>query len=70
MAIRVPFAQATGSLEKICDAVSDKQEIVIISRGGPRDVAVIRAVELVALMETAHQLALSRRTSAIMAATG
>ena len=40
----------------ILDEVVDQQEVVIVRRKGSRDVALIRANELAAIIETAHLL--------------
>lgn len=56
MAIRTTYTQARANLAKLCDEASDNREVVIISRRGGRDVALVDASELAGLTETAHLL--------------
>lgn len=56
MAIRTTYTQARANLAKLCDEATDNREVVIISRRGGRDVALVDASELAGLRETAHLL--------------
>ena len=56
MPIQTTYTQARANLAKFMDEVADNQEVVIISRRGAEDVALIAASELSGLLETAHLL--------------
>ncbi len=56
MAIRTTYTQARANLAQLCDEATDNREIVIISRQGGEDVALVAASELAGLAETAHLL--------------
>jgi antitoxin YefM len=56
MPIQTTYSNARAHLAKLCDEVVDNQRVVIISRRGRHDVALISANELSGLMETAHLL--------------
>ena len=56
MPIQTTYSSARANLAKLYDEVSENQRIVIISRRGRRDVALISADELSGLLETAHLL--------------
>lgn len=56
MPIQTTYTDARANLASLCDEVSQNQRIVIISRRGRHDVALISADELSGLMETAHLL--------------
>ena len=56
MAIRTTYTQARANLADLCNEVTDNREVVIISRRGAEDVALIAASELSGLDETAHLL--------------
>jgi antitoxin YefM len=56
MAIQTTYSQARARLAALCDEVTANREVVIIHRRGAEDVALISAVELSSLMETAHLL--------------
>ena len=56
MAIQTTYSSARANLAKLCDEVVDNQRIVIISRRGRHDVALISADELSGLLETVHLL--------------
>ncbi len=56
MSIQTTYSQARTNLAKLCDEVIQNQEIIIITRGGSEDVALISASELSSLMETVHLL--------------
>jgi antitoxin YefM len=50
------YTQLRNQLASVLDRVSGEQEVVIVRRKGARDVALIPADELAAIMETAHLL--------------
>ena len=54
MPIQTTYSSARAKLAKLCDEVVDNQRIVIISRRGRHDVALISADELTGLLETVH----------------
>lgn len=56
MAIETTYTQARAAFAKLCDAVTEDRETVIIHRRGAEDVALIAADELRSLRETAHLL--------------
>lgn len=56
MAIRTTYTQARDNLARLCDEATENREVVIISRRGAEDVALIAAAELEGLAETAHLL--------------
>jgi antitoxin YefM len=56
MAIHTTYTQARANLAQLCDEATDNREVVIISRRGGEDVALVAASELAGLAETAHLL--------------
>lgn len=56
MAIQTTYTAARANLAKLCRQVTGDREIVIISRRGNDDVALVSADELSSLVETAHLL--------------
>lgn len=50
------YTKARAGFAKLCDAVIDDRDAVIITRRGREDVALIAASELSSLMETSHLL--------------
>jgi len=68
MAIRTTYTQARANLADLCDEVTDNREVVIISRRGAEDVALIAASELSGLDETAHLLRSPRNAERLLAA--
>jgi len=54
--LETTYTQLRGKLASVLDRVAADQEVFIIRRKGGRDVALIPANELVAIMETAHLL--------------
>jgi antitoxin YefM len=56
MAIQTTYTQARAALAKLCDAAARDNEVVIITRRGAEDVALVSAAELRSLRETAHLL--------------
>jgi antitoxin YefM len=56
MAIQSTYSNARANLASLLDRVTDDREVVIISRRGSEDVALVAASELSGLLETAHLL--------------
>ncbi len=56
MAIETTYTKARASFAKLCSQAAEDREIVIISRRGAEDVALVAADELSSLIETAHLL--------------
>jgi len=50
------YTEARANLASLCDEVAESREVLIIHRRGARDVALVAADELEALLETAHLL--------------
>jgi antitoxin YefM len=80
MAIHTTYSDARANLASLLDQVTDDREIVIISRRGHGDVALVAVSELSGLLEVAHLLrspknaqrllaALQRATSTVQAKT-
>lgn len=62
------YTHLRENLASILDEVIDQQEIVIVRRKGARDVALIPASELAAIMETAHLLRSPRNARRLLSA--
>jgi len=56
MPIQTAYTHARSRLAALLDEVTENQEVVIITRRGAQDVAMIAASELSSLTETAHLL--------------
>ncbi|HEX5724254.1 MAG TPA: type II toxin-antitoxin system prevent-host-death family antitoxin [Longimicrobiaceae bacterium] len=56
MPIHTTYTAARANLAQLLDEVTENQEVVIISRRGAEDVALVSATELSSLMESAHLL--------------
>lgn len=68
MAIETTYTALREKLASTLDQVADHQEVVIIRRRGARDVALVAADELAALMETAHLLRSPRNAQRLITA--
>lgn len=68
MPIQTTYSSARANLAKLCDEASENQRIVIISRRGRHDVALISADELAGLMETVHLLRSPKNARRLLAA--
>jgi antitoxin YefM len=68
MAIQTTYTKARANLAKLCTQVAENREIVIINRRGSDDVALVSAVELASLTETAHLLRSPRNARRLLAA--
>jgi len=56
MPIQTTYSSARENLASLLDQVTEDREIVIISRRGYDDVALVAVSELASLLETAHLL--------------
>jgi antitoxin YefM len=56
MTIYTTYTSARSSLASLMNQVSDHREVVIVSRRGKEDVALIAGSELESLLETAYLL--------------
>jgi antitoxin YefM len=68
MAIQTTYTQARAELARLCDAATADHEVVIITRRGAEDVALVSAVELRSLQETAHLLRSPRNAERLLKA--
>jgi antitoxin YefM len=68
MAIQTTYTQARAKLAKLCDAAAKDKEVVIITRRGAEDVALVSAAELRSLRETAHLLRSPRNAERLLRA--
>jgi antitoxin YefM len=62
------YTSARATLAKLCNRVASTREPVIIHRRNAEDVALISAVELESLMETAHLLRSPKNASRLISA--
>ena len=56
MTIHTTYTSARSSLATLLNQVNDQREVVIVSRRGKEDVALIASSELESLLETAYLL--------------
>lgn len=68
MPIHTTYTNARANFAQLLNEVVDNQEVVIISRKGSEDVALISATELSSLMESAHLLRSPRNAERLMRA--
>jgi antitoxin YefM len=68
MPIQTTYSSARANLAKLCDEASENQRVIIISRRGRHDVALISADELAGLLETAHLLRSPNNARRLLAA--
>jgi antitoxin YefM len=68
MPIQTTYSSARANLAKLCEEVVENQRIVIISRRGRHDVALISADELSGLLETAHLLRAPKNAERLLTA--
>ncbi len=68
MAIQTSYSRARAELASLFDAVTDDHEVVIVSRRGKEDIAMISAAELSGLVETAHLLRSPKNAQRLLAA--
>lgn len=62
------YAKAHANLAELCDQVTADREVVVISRRGADDVALVAASELSGLLETAHLLRSPKNARRLMMA--
>jgi len=62
------YTQLRAKLASVLDRVTAEQEVVIVRRKGSRDVALIPADELSAIIETAHLLRSPKNASRLLRA--
>lgn len=68
MAIQTTYTRARAELARLCDAAAKDNEVVIITRRGAEDVALVSAAELRSLRETAHLLRSPRNAERLLRA--
>jgi antitoxin YefM len=68
MAIETTYTKARANFARLCGQATEDREIVIISRRGAEDVALIAADELSSLVETAHLLRSPRNARRLLTA--
>jgi antitoxin YefM len=68
MASEVTYTDARARLAALCDEVAESRTPVIIHRRGSEDVALVSAVELRSLTETAHLLRSPRNARRLLTA--
>jgi len=68
MSVQVTYTEARARLADLWDQVTDNREVVIITRRGAEDVALIAADELAGLQETAHLLRSPKNAQRLLAA--
>ncbi len=66
--IKTTYTNARANLAKLFDEVTCNQEVVVISRRGKDDVAMISASELNSIIETAHLLRSPKNAKRLMSA--
>lgn len=62
------YANAVANLAGLCDQVTADRDVVLISRRGADDVALVAASELSGLFETAHLLRSPKNARRLMTA--
>ncbi len=68
MATETTYTNLRGKLASILNRVVEDREVVIVRRRGAKDVALIPAVELAGLIETAHLLRSPKNARRLLAA--
>jgi antitoxin YefM len=66
--LETTYTQLRGKLASVLDRVAADQEVFIVRRKGEKDVALIPADELAAIMETAHLLRSPKNASRLLRA--
>ena len=62
------YAKAAANLATLCDQVTADRDVILISRRGADDVALVAASELSGLLETAHLLRSPKNARRLMTA--
>jgi antitoxin YefM len=70
MTIHTTYTQARAELAKLMDRVSHDRDVVVITRRGSEDVALISAAELSSLTETAYLLRSPKNAERLLTALG
>lgn len=70
MTIHTTYTQARENLAKLLDQVTHDREVVVISRRGEEEVALVAASELESLMETAYLLRSPANAERLLSALG
>lgn len=68
MPIQKTYSEARANFAKLCDQVTTDRDVLIITRRGAEDVALIAASELSSLLETAHLLRSPKNAQRLLAA--
>jgi antitoxin YefM len=68
LATETTYTNLRGKLASILNRVVEDREVVIVRRRGAKDVALIPAVELAGLIETAHLLRSPKNARRLLAA--
>ena len=68
MAIQTTYSHARANLATLLDRVTEDRQVVVISRRGAEDVALLAASELAGLLETAHLLRSPKNAQRLLAA--
>lgn len=68
MAIQATYTEARDNLAGLLDKVEEDRDIVVITRRGHEDVALVSAAELASLLETAHLLRSPKNARRLLAA--
>ena len=68
MPSQMTYAKAAANLAGLCDQVTSDRDVVVISRRGADDVALVAASELSGLLETAHLLRSPKNARRLMTA--
>ncbi|MFP5288120.1 MAG: type II toxin-antitoxin system Phd/YefM family antitoxin [Thermoanaerobaculia bacterium] len=68
MPIHTTYTHARANLADLLNQVTENQEVVVISRRGAEDVALVSAAELASLTETAHLLRSPRNAERLLKA--
>jgi len=68
MAIQTTYSNARANLAALLDQATAHRRIVVISRRGGEDVALLAASELTSLLETAHLLRSPKNAERLLAA--
>ena len=68
MAIQTTYSNARANLAALLDQATTHRRIVVISRRGGEDVALLAASELTSLLETAHLLRSPKNAERLLAA--
>jgi toxin YoeB len=70
MTIQTTYSQARAGLAKLMDQVTKDRELVVIKRRGKEDVAMISAIELESLVESAYLLRSPKNAERLLTALG